>query len=270
MKIVIIGAGGVIGNAFYRAFSQRFPGCLGLTTRNHPFLTTVRYDAASLREYIVVADVIVYCIGVSKFAECEQHPEKSIFLNAQLPQQILKQLSGEQTLVYFSSPIAIYDFGAAPVCAYARHKRMAEENLRQENVLVIRPSKVIESMKIIHDWKTTLGHGRKITAYADQSISPVNTALLSEQLDRLIRGKLTGVYNFSACDRLSYLDLAKALCAYLKFDPGSIHVKSARQDNPFFFEQDVLDCSAAEKKIGYVPPLSKDVANGYIQTLYEK
>lgn len=267
MKTVIIGANGVIGNALFNEFSAQFPNCVGLTTKNNPRLKTVKYDFAALREYLSGADVVIYCVGVSKFAECEEFPEKSLFLNVSLPHEILKNLSGNQSFIYFSSPIAIYDFGDSPVFNYALHKRMAEEQLQQENALIVRPSKVIESAGIIGQWKSALSEGKKISAFFDQSIAPVNTALLCDQLLKLIRGKCSGAYNFSAGDSLSYLDMAKAICAYYKLDAGLIERKSARDNNPFFFEQDVLDCSAAQKATGYVPPFSGDIVNKYLQEL---
>lgn len=270
MNIVIIGAHGVIGNALFKAFSPLFPYCTGLTTKSAPHLQTVNYDIASLKDYLLHADVVIYCVGISKFAECEQFPEKSLFLNAGLPQEILKVLSPRQTFVYFSSPIAMAEVGQASASHYALHKRKAEEHIlqsRHENFLIIRPSKVIESAGIITEWKLRLSRREAIFPFVDQCISPINTAIVAAQLLRLMQGHHRGCYNLSARDRLSYLDVATALCTYFNLDPGLIEARSARDHNPFFFEQDRLDCSEAEKAVGYVPPAAKDIVYNYFPAL---
>jgi dTDP-4-dehydrorhamnose reductase len=267
METVIIGANGVIGSAVFNAFSTRFPGCVGLTTKNIPLLKTVKYDLASLRDFIAAADAVIYCVGVSKFAECEQFPEKSLFLNAQLPKEILGQLSANQIFVYFSSPVVLHDFSGAAVPLYTLHKRVAEEELQQNNVIIFRPSKVIESANIIREWKAALEKGEKISVFSDQSISPISAISLTGALLQLLEKRRFGAYNFSARDRLSYLDLAKALCACFELDPALIEGKSAMRNNPFFLDQDVLDYTAAEKDIGYIPPFSKDVVQNFFKTL---
>ncbi len=269
MNILIIGAGGIIGSALFDTFSACFSGCVGLTTRSAAPLATVNYDWLSLRPYITKSDIIIYCAGVTKFEDCERLPEKSLLLNVDLPQKIITSLSSNQAFVYFSSPIALYDFkDAAPV--YALHKRKAEEALLSsdhEKCLIIRPAKVIESAGIVGEWKQNLSRYERIFAFNDQYIAPIDAATISEQVLRLIQGCHTGRYNFSAHDRLSYLDLAIALCAYFKLNRRLIVERSARTENAYFFEQDILDCMHARETIGYAPPASRDIIHKYFQKL---
>jgi dTDP-4-dehydrorhamnose reductase len=270
MQVVIVGAKGIIGNALFKAFSPLFPGCVGLTTQSAPSLSTITYDAPSILRFAAKADVVVYCVGVSKFAECEQSPAKSLFLNAELPEAILRQLSPQQTFVYFSSPVALHDFGDKPAPRYARHKREAErrmESVGHARTLVIRPAKVIESTVVLRDWKTALAAGKSVSAFSDQYIAPVSTGLLSEQLIKLLQGGHYGDFNFSARDRMSYVQLAQALCRHCNFDAHLIQQKSARENNPFFFTQDVLDCTRAEQSTGYIPPVACDIVFDYFGRL---
>lgn len=266
MKTLIIGANGVIGRALF----PKLPGSIGLTSKRVPGLTTVNYDIASLEPFLATPDAVIYCIGVSKFAECEQFPEKSFFLNAELPQQVAQRLSPRQTFIYLSSPLAFYDFKGAKPYHYALHKRRAEEMILgcgHAKTLIIRPSKIIESAGIISEWKERLLHGETISAFCDQYISPINTAILSEQILRLINGQHTGCYNFSARDRMSYLETAQALASHLKVDADRLESKIAKNTHLFFFDQDRLDCSTAKKAVGYIPPVSRDIVLDYFQKL---
>lgn len=270
MTVLIIGANGVIGNALFKKFSHSFSNCVGVTSKTVPPLITVNYDLLSLQPFIMQSDVIIYCAGVTKFAKCESNPGKSLFLNVELPTEIIKNLSPAQTFLYFSSPLACYDFKDAAPNIYAMHKRGAEDALMasgHEKLLIIRPAKVMESMTILKEWKKSLSHGEKIFAFFDQYIAPISTTTLCEQLSKLIEGHHSGCYNFSARDRLSYLGIANALCIYFEHDERLVEGQSAREENPFFFEQDVLDCSEAQRDLGFIPPASDNVVHQYLQKL---
>ena len=120
------------------------------------------------------------------------------------------------------------------------------------------------------DWKiAVLDKKQKITAFADQSDCPNQYAAIiaGTAFGSCCAAYHTGAYNFSARDQTSYLDLAKLLCAEFKLDAGLIEKKSARADNPFYLNQDVLDCSAAENTVGYVPPFSGDIVQAYFRTM---
>jgi len=270
MKAAIIGANGIIGNSLYHTLLPTCTECIGLTSQSTPPLVTVSYALSSLQEFMRKSDIIIYCIGVSKFAECEASPEKSLYLNADLPKEILKNLSPRQKFIYLSSPIALYDFKGKKPYNYALHKQCAEDIILHsghDNFLIIRPSRIIESTTSIKEWKQKLSEGHTITPFFDYFISPITAAMLSGQILRLIQDGHSGCYNFSAQDRISYLDIARELCAHFGLDEALIEKKSAQEHNPFFFRQDILDCTDAGKATGYIPPFSKDIIFDYFQKL---
>ena len=270
MKAVIIGANGVIGNSLFYTLLPECKQCVGLTRQSTLPFVTVDYTLSSLRDFIKNADIIVYCIGVSKFTECEAFPEKSLYLNVELPKEVVKNISPRQKFVYISSPMALYDFKDAKPYNYALHKQCAEDIILHsghDNFLIIRPSKIIESVGVIKEWKQKLRHGHKITAFFDYFISPITASTFSGQILRLIQGQYSGCYNFSAQDRISYLEIARELCSQLELTQTLIEHKCAQEHNSFFFQHDVLDCTDGQKATGYIPPLSKDIIFDYFQRL---
>jgi dTDP-4-dehydrorhamnose reductase len=133
--------------------------------------------------------------------------------------------------------------------------------------LIVRPSKVIESLGILGTWRAQLQQGQSISAFSDQYLAPIPRRLLAQQIGALLLGGHAGCYNFSAADRMSYDAIAHALCDHLAADPAQVIATRARDQNPFFFQQDVLDCSAAAKATGYAPPLARDIIFDYIRKL---
>ncbi len=270
MKATIIGANGTIGNAVLHALAAGGFSCTGLTSQRDTAFTTVTYTLDALGEHLVHADAVLYCIGVSKFAECEADPATSHYLNVQLPHAILQSMAPHQRFVYLSSPIAIYDFQALPPPRYAQQKRQAESLLLasvQPHPLIVRPSKIIESLGVLREWKQRLEHQQSITAFSDQFLAPIRAADLAECIGALLAGGHTGCYNFSAADRMGYHEIAQMLCAHFGYDSAHVLTTSARESNPFFFQQDILDCRAAIQAIGYAPPHSRDIIFDYIGKL---
>ena len=99
-----------------------------------------------------------------------------------------------------------------PKGIYAKLKAEVENEIilkYQKHVSIIRFSKIIDSKYILFDgWIKDLIKGRSIEAFGDY-FSPIYISHSAEVLEKICKDELSGIYNFSSQDQISYYEALK-------------------------------------------------------------
>src|SRR6266513_6385720 len=148
MKIAILGAGGRLGAALLREYSDKFD----VAGFNHTQLDLS--DLRSVREKLrnTSFDVLINAAGFTKVDLCETQPDLAFLINAEAP-RVLAEICDETNarLIHFSTDYVFdgekrepytEEDEAKPSSVYGESKRAGEENVLavQDRHLVIRVS----------------------------------------------------------------------------------------------------------------------------------
>src|SRR5262249_32791547 len=153
MRVVIVGADGLIGNGLHANLCQRGHSVLGTTRKNDQAGQKDRIflDLAEPSPAVPPADVAIICAALSKFAECRNYPDEARQVNVVAPLAIAQQIHGHggRTLLLSSSAVfdclssrRMADEPTAPRSTYGRMKAEAEAGILALGGIVLRLTKV--------------------------------------------------------------------------------------------------------------------------------
>jgi dTDP-4-dehydrorhamnose reductase len=236
MKVLIIGASGLVGSNCLKYFKLMGWDCLG-TYFSYPAQDTVFYDTlhpensdnANLMGF--GPDVIVHCGALTHVDYCEQHPEESKRLTVLSTQEVIRLARQSEAKVVFISTDYIFDGEcgpysedalARPLSIYGQHKWEAEQLIAQSGLehLILRITNVYGDeergknfvSRIIMQAKANQHLTLKLPI--DQYATPINAADIAKAMFLLLRDSKAGVYNIASTDYLNRVQLALRILQY--------------------------------------------------------
>jgi dTDP-4-dehydrorhamnose reductase len=277
MKLLILGAGGMLGHQLCRTLSERFD--IWATLRGEPreierygFIPQERIigqvdvqDLTNLRRVLdtVKPDAVINCIGIVKQRDEAKQAVPSIHVNALFPHQLadLCAESGARVLqlstdCVFSGMRGNYTEidNPDPVDLYGRTKLLGE--LNRPGALTLRTSIIgwqIKSSTSLLCWFASQ-RGAHIKGYRRAIYSGFSTSVLSTLIGDIIetRKDLTGLYHVASAP-ISKYDLLTRLQEALGWADITIH-----PDDHFFCDRSLIS-TRFTTATGWIPPSWDDM-----------
>ena len=236
MKVLIIGASGLVGSNCLRYFKQKEIECVG-TYFSYEAKDTVFFDTLNLHNHdnFDVAsfkpDVILHCGALTHVDYCEHHEAESHEKTVHSTNNMIALAKEINAKLVFISTDYIFDGKdgpylenavSNPLSVYGKHKLEAENAVLQANPdnIVIRitnvygdeergknfVSRIIE--QIFEQQKLTL----KLPI--DQYSTPINAFDIARCLYLLINDNKNGIYHIAGTDYMNRVQLALTILKY--------------------------------------------------------
>lgn len=227
MKVLIIGASGLVGSHLLRAAQRRNWEVMG-TYHNfaQPGLIPLRLtDAVGVRQLIreYQPDTIFLPAFRSHVDYCEQHPEETYQVNVAGSVNVAIA-SGEvgAKLVFYSSDYVFNGRNGPyretdksdPICVYGRQKLAVEEKIGRllADFLILRITIVYgneaQGKNFVSRLVTTLAEGQVLKVPQDQIGSPTLVDDIAEASCRLVAANANGIFHVVGPERMSRYQFA--------------------------------------------------------------
>jgi dTDP-4-dehydrorhamnose reductase len=236
MRILIIGASGLIGSNCLRYFRQQGHDVLGTyfsyKTEDTVFLDTLNPDNAENANLDgFKPNVILNCGALTHVDYCEQNPQESLDKTVKAHQTVLAWASKYNAKVVYISTDYVFDGKEGPyketdevnpISVYGAHKLQAEKLTEEHSAenLILRVTNVYGDeergknfiARIIQQAKD----GQKLTLNLpiDQYATPVNGWDVARALLLLLEDNKSGIYNIASTDFLNRVELALKVLNY--------------------------------------------------------
>ena len=236
MKILIIGASGLVGGNCLRYLSAQNHECIG-TYFSYPAQNTVYYDTLNIANpdnfdlNAFAPEVIIHCGALTHVDYCEQHPEESERLTVQSTQNVIEIARKFSSKLIFISTDYIFDGEngpydeeaiANPISVYGRHKWEAEELIKKSNLhhIILRITNVYGDeereknfvARIIE--QATKGQHLTLKLPVDQYATPINAHDIARAINLLLKADEQGIYNIASTDYMNRVQLALRILKY--------------------------------------------------------
>ena len=236
MKVLIIGASGLVGSNCLNYFKHKDFDCIG-TYFSYEAVNTVFFDTLNLEneENFDIRkfkpNVIVHCGALTHVDYCEEHQEESYEKTVVSTKNIIA-LSNELNakLVFISTDYIFdgdngpYDENAQsnPLSVYGNHKLEAESAVMaaNENNIVIRITNVYgdeeRGKNFVARIIEQIYEQQKLSLRLpiDQYSTPINAADIARCLYLLLRDRKSGIYNIASTDYMNRVQLALTILKY--------------------------------------------------------
>ena len=236
MKILIIGASGLVGGNCLRYLSAQNHECIG-TYFSYPAQDTVYYDTLNIDNSdnfdlnAFAPDVIIHCGALTHVDYCEQHPEESERLTVKSTQNVIEIARKFSSKLIFISTDYIFDGAngpydekdiANPISIYGQHKWDAEELVKKSELqhLILRITNVYGDeergknfvARIVE--QASKGQHLTLKLPLDQYATPINAHDIARAIDLLLKDNLQGIYNIASTDYMNRVQLALRILKY--------------------------------------------------------
>lgn len=243
--IAVVGATGTIGSAVMRSLSEVGVEGVGFS-KNHPEPRR-RIDLADERTWGVFpqqSEAVLLCAGISDLRTCCEHPAATRKVNVEGTSEFVRFAAQRGGFPVIVSTSYVFDgsrpdFGpndvVCPQCEYGRQKVDLETKLEtfSRDCAVVRVTKVFgSSNRLLASWKDELLKGGEIRAAEDVRVSPLPESFAGDTLVSLLRAKRPGMFHLSACDELSWFDIAKSLAKRCGVEDTKVKPTGLRSIDP--------------------------------------
>lgn len=236
MKVLIIGASGLVGSNCLRYFTEKGFDCVG-TYFSYQAKKTVFFDTLNLENednfdaHNFKPNVILHCGALTHVDYCEQHEEESYEKTVTSTQNMIALANELNAKLVFISTDYIFDgengpydedAKSNPLSVYGKHKLEAEQAVIAANAnnIVLRitnvyggeergknfVSRIIE--QIFEQQKLTL------RLPIDQYATPINAMDIARCLYLLLNDRKSGIYNIASTDYMNRVQLALTILKY--------------------------------------------------------
>lgn len=236
MKILIIGASGLVGSNCLKYFGQNGADVLGTyfsyKTADTVFLDTLNPgNPENVDLDAFNPDVILNCGALTHVDYCEQNPEESFAKTVQAHRTVLDWAKKYNSKVVYIGTDYVFDGENGPyketdtvnpISVYGKHKLQAEEETLAASAqnLVLRITNVYGNeergknfvARIISQARA--GQKLALTLPVDQYATPVNGWDVARALFLLLNDKKSGIYHIASTDFLNRVELALKVLNY--------------------------------------------------------
>lgn len=237
MRVVIIGASGLVGGHCLQAW-QELPGWVVAGTHyTYPTDGTYYFDALledPERNFDLQAfkpEWVVHCGALTHVDQCQQQPELSYRETVESTRALLRRINCTQTRVAYLSSDYVFDGSAGPyaetdathpLSTYGHHKLAAEKLVLEANPmnLVVRVTNVYGEEprsknfieRLIQTFRTeSLVQLRLPT---DQYATPIYAGDIAQALNWLLQDEQKGIWHLAGTDFLSRYQLAQRVAGH--------------------------------------------------------
>ena len=236
MKILIIGASGLVGNNCLRYFKQKDWNCVG-TYFSYEAANTVFFDTLNLdneNNFNVTQfkpNVIVHCGALTHVDYCEQNEAESYEKTVVSTKNMITLANELQAKLVFISTDYVFDGEngpydeeaiVRPISVYGKHKLEAEQAVLAANAqnLVLRITNVYgdeeRGKNFVSRIIDQIFEQQKLTLRLpiDQYATPINAADIARCMYLLLRDNKSGIYNIAGTDYMNRVQLALTILKY--------------------------------------------------------
>lgn len=235
MRVLIIGASGLIGGAILVEFSDH-QQTMG-TYNSFPVEGLTRVDISDLEAIRRLTEqfgpqVILQPAALTHVNYCESHPDECWRINVDGTRSIAEAASRLGARHVFFSTEYVFDGTAGPyseedppnpVSVYGRHKLAAEDAIRQvtNNHLIIRTTAVYGWERQGNNFVVRLlrgvREGKRVAVPTDQITSPTYAPNLAQAVRELVESDACGIYNVAGPDIVDRYSFAVATARIFGF-----------------------------------------------------
>lgn len=247
MKVLIIGASGLVGSNLYQVFGQNNKDGINLGTHlSYATGHSVYFDP--LKEVPIEIskekwDVIIHTGALTNVDQCETEQDLSYQLTVASTQMLLLLAKNNNSKFVYLSTDYVFDGEngpyaetdkVAPLNVYGKHK------LESEKIVSTYPDHLI--LRITNVYGNEIRNKNfiarildavkqkdfvEIKAPVDQLATPVNAADVAKAIYLLVQDNKTGIYHLASTDYLSRVQLLQRINAYYANKVKIIPVKTA-------------------------------------------
>jgi dTDP-4-dehydrorhamnose reductase len=240
MKFLIIGASGMVGNAFMSELRKAELSHVGtyLSRQKRDLLHLDMTDANATALFLseVKPDVVIQAAAQPNVDYCEDHREEAWRTNVVGTQNVASACKRTGAKHVFISTDYVFDGTAgpyteadpvSPINYYAVTKVEGEKQVRTvDNHLIVRTGVVFDAdpdsknfaLRVVNE----LSHGRDLRVPIDQIGNPTLAGNLAACVIELCRNDKTGIYNVAGRSIVSRYDFALKICETFGLDRALI------------------------------------------------
>jgi dTDP-4-dehydrorhamnose reductase len=217
MKIMVVGARGMLGTDLMAAFAPHHPSGFDL-----PELDIT--DAAQCRERMREArpDAVIHAAALTDVDYCEAHEEEAYRVNGEGTGNLAEAASAAGALLIYYSTDYLFDGASAegyreedaphPLSVYGKSKRMGENLVRDAGAhhLILRTSWLFgcNGKNFIRTIVGIAREGKALRVVDDQRGSPTYTRDLAERTAVLLQAGCRGTYHVTNRGACTWYELA--------------------------------------------------------------
>ena len=221
MKLLVTGAGGLLGRACVTLASQKYD-CLGLS-REELDVTDRRAVQRAIEQ--LQPNAVLHCAAYTDVDGAERDPARAMLVNADGTESVARAAYQAGAKMLYVSTDYVFDGekqtpyieedGTHPLSRYAESKLEGERrvaSLSSEGYLIVRSGWLYGSGKGFVDWALRrLEAGEVLRAVADQVGSPTWVKDLAEALLVLVEKRLSGTFHVVNRGETDWLGTARVL-----------------------------------------------------------
>jgi len=283
MKVLVVGASGMLGQAFLSEFKKKDVSVLGLSRRgpdifydiiNEYRLTTIIKDSCP--------DLVVNCAGIVSLKKCEDDPLSAYKVNSSAVQEIVEGCSLIKAgLIHISTDHYYTGDGqklhsesdkVTLLNKYAETKYAAEESailydgslIVRTNVTGFRNEK--RNLTFIEWLIETMQKRRDLTLFKDFYTSTIDAESLSKMCIDAFHTGYRGILNIASSQCLSKKEFALLLASKLDINLNWTKDGSIKNILPVRAESLGLDCALAEKLLSIKMPDAHKVIDSLLKS----
>lgn len=165
-KILLIGARGEIGQTLFSKLKTSYKVFPTSSKKNKNFLYLKLEEKTHKWPKLEKIDIIIFLGGITKILECERDKVGSKKINVYGLKKVIKMYKNSKTQIIFFSTTAVFNGKKRfysindkkePLNEYAKQKLLSEQIVLKNNGLVIRVSKLVDTLKtLILNWMLRL------------------------------------------------------------------------------------------------------------------
>ena len=223
--VVVIGAGGLIGNAVLQVLQSAGCECAGSSSRSSVaaqkgLLWIDALDPRTWKNLPTKIGAALICCARPGLVDCRRHPRETRALNVEAVAALAAECAGRGASVVVPSTSCVFDGSrpdcrsgdpVCPTCEYGRQKAELERSL-PPNAAIVRLTKVLTTENaLLQSWLAKWSAGDPVAAAADARISLLQVDEVARLLARLLQRPVSGIWQLSASDDISWSDLAVEL-----------------------------------------------------------
>lgn len=230
MRVLIIGASGLVGSNCLNYFTKNNHECVG-TYFSYAAKDTVFYDTLSpsnSKNFDIdklKPEVIIHCGALTHVDYCESHEEESYQQTVQSTQNIIDIARKYSSKIVFISTDYIFDGNngpydeeaqARPISVYGQHKWQAEQLIAHSQLkhIIIRVTNLYgdeeRGKNFVSRIIEQIEQGKHLTLKLpiDQYATPVNAKDIARSILLLLEDQKQGIYNIASTDYMNRVQLA--------------------------------------------------------------